>query len=531
MEEKEFNLLDEPWILALNEGGEPEDFGLLAILEQAHRLKALAGELPTQDVAILRLLLATLYATFTRADENGQRAPLQTAEEALRRWNALWQRGSLPIEPIRKRLEFYRERFYLFHPERPFYQVAGLSKGTHYEAAKLMGDISESGNKPRLFQTRSGTAKAALGYAEAARWLLYLNAFDDTSSKPSRDTGRKLPSPGAGWLGKLGIVFAIGESLFETLMLNLSLLDDSGAPWEEGNAVWELETVRSDERMEIFLPRSQAALLTLQSRRLLLERNGRHVTGYRLLGGDFFPKENSFSEQMTVWRKDSAKQDEIVTPRRHDSSRQLWRDFASLMSVSPAFRRPGIISWLSVLESNDLIPARRIRIQAAAVKYGDKDFFVDDVWGDSLSLNALVLAEVGEIWVTRIIDLLSVTEDCVRRLGYLASDVAAAAGDKNGSGRKRNAAIEEAYFRLDIPFRSWIEGIDPNCDDMSIKGNEWKERMKGIITALGEELIRESGANAFVGKTVTDRNGRKEWITAPAAYSKFNRSIHHLLTR
>ena len=46
-----------------------------------------------------------------------------------------------------------------------------------------------------------------MSYAQAARWLLYVNGFDDTSAKPK---GKNLPSVGAGWLGKLGLIFRTG---------------------------------------------------------------------------------------------------------------------------------------------------------------------------------------------------------------------------------------------------------------------------------------------------------------------------------
>jgi CRISPR system Cascade subunit CasA len=343
--EKEFNLLDEPWILVLNEEGQTEKLSLLTIFARAHKLTGLAGELPTQDVAILRLLLAVLYAVFSRVDANGKDAPLESANDALIRWKSLWELGKFPGDEIGSYLTFYKERFYLFHPERPFYQVAGMDRGTDYKAAKLLGELSESNNKVRLFQIRSGDAKKVLSCAEAARWLLYLNAFDDTSSKPTRTSGQKLPSPGAGWLGKIGLVCAVGENLFETLMLNFCLLDNNGQLWEDGNAVWELDSVKAAERTAIPMPRCQAALLTLQSRRLLLECIGDDIIGYKLLGGDFFQRENAFSEQMTIWRRDTKSREEIYTPKRHDASKQLWRDFSSLMAKSDDCRQPGIISW------------------------------------------------------------------------------------------------------------------------------------------------------------------------------------------
>lgn len=172
MREKEFNLLYEPWILVLNSQGEIEEVSLLTAFERAHELRGLAGELPTQDVAILRLLLAVLYATFTRADIHGNQKAINDYYEALERWDSLWKLKRFPLEPIERRLCYYEERFYLFHPERPFYQIAGLDRGTSYSTAKLLGNLSESGNKVRLFPVRTGEAKRSISYPEAARWLL-----------------------------------------------------------------------------------------------------------------------------------------------------------------------------------------------------------------------------------------------------------------------------------------------------------------------------------------------------------------------
>lgn len=102
--------------------------------------------------------------------------------------------------------------------------------------------------------------------------------------------------------GQIGFIQAQGDNLYETLMLNLTLLRDSRECWGESKPCWELEAPKSAERTEICCPDNPAQLLTLQSRRLLLHRTGENVDGFCLLGGDFFPRENVFAEQMTIWR-------------------------------------------------------------------------------------------------------------------------------------------------------------------------------------------------------------------------------------
>ena len=68
MSEIEFNLLDEPWIKVMTEDCTAQEISLTQALWEGHHYRRLAGELPTQDVAILRLLLAVLHTVFYRMD-------------------------------------------------------------------------------------------------------------------------------------------------------------------------------------------------------------------------------------------------------------------------------------------------------------------------------------------------------------------------------------------------------------------------------------------------------------------------------
>lgn len=58
------------------------------------------------------------------------------------------------------------------------------------------------------------------------------------------------------------------------------------------------------------------------------------MTGFSLLGGDFFERENAFAEQMTVWRDPDAKEQKTgqvtFVPSRHDPAKQFWREFPSV---------------------------------------------------------------------------------------------------------------------------------------------------------------------------------------------------------
>lgn len=322
MQEIEFNLLTEPWVRVRLPDNTVQEVSLTDALVHAQEYMDLAGEMPTQDAAMLRLLLAVLFTAFSRVNEVGEPEPLEDEEAALERWGALWELKRFPEQPIRDYLEQWKDRFWLFHPERPFWQVPEAAIGTEYGAAKLNGEMSESSNKIRLFPLYAGAGKTEMTYAQAVRWLLSVNGYDDTSAKPK---GKGLPSVGAGWLGKIGYIQASGENLFETLMLNLTLLKDGTECWGENKPCWELDAPKSAERTEILQPDNPAQLLTLQSRRLLLHRENGKVDGFSLLGGDFFPRESAFVEQMTIWRNATTKKNEppVFVPCRHDAAKAV----------------------------------------------------------------------------------------------------------------------------------------------------------------------------------------------------------------
>lgn len=509
MKEKEFNLLDEPWIRVMTDDCSVKDVSLTDALLHAHEYVELAGELPTQDMAILRLLLAVLYTVFSQFDETGQPYPLEEPDDAYDRWENLWRLKKFPEQPICEYLNQYRERFYLFHPERPFWQVNEASAGTEFTAAKLNGAISESSNKVRLFPCRAGASKEVLQYGEAARWLIYLNGFDDTSAKPKQ---KGLPSPGAGWLGKLGLIAAQGDNLFETLMLNLVLLDRNGQLWDENKPVWELDKPKTDERTPISLPNNQAELLTLQSRRLLLMRDKRGVTGYKLLGGDFFDKANALTEQMTIWTHVEGKKNELPfdQPRRHTPGKQVWREFSTIVPQEKGAETPGVVRWQAMLEDACAIDKKRmVRFSVASVQYGDKDFFVTDVFSDSISFSMGLLSKAGRRWNDSIRREIELTDKLADEMKYFGMNV-----DKSEGGNGitlGNWMKEQFYYRIDMDFRRFLESIDPNdgYEKQIERLNGWREMETKIAYALANEVIAQSSDAALFGRTVSekDKNG------------------------
>ena len=94
--ETEFNLLDEKWILVRKSDCTTDELSLTDALLRSHEYTALSGELPTQDVSILRLLLAVLHTVFSRYTPEGEYKPVSSANEAMSRWKTLWYGGQVP---------------------------------------------------------------------------------------------------------------------------------------------------------------------------------------------------------------------------------------------------------------------------------------------------------------------------------------------------------------------------------------------------------------------------------------------------
>ena len=82
MPEIEFNLTEEKWVRVLMPDCSVQEVSLTEALLRAHEFRDLAGELPTQDAAVLRLLLAVLQAVFYRVDETGAPAALTNSRHS-----------------------------------------------------------------------------------------------------------------------------------------------------------------------------------------------------------------------------------------------------------------------------------------------------------------------------------------------------------------------------------------------------------------------------------------------------------------
>ena len=160
MDEKiRFNLIDEPWIRVLDDAGTAKEVSLLELFHQAPKLKCLANDLPTQDFAILRVVLAILQRSISPMLDD-----LDEDMEPAEVWGQLWEASELPMDVIEVYLAKWHDRFDLFDPERPFMQVPGLRtpKNELLSVSKIVADVPDGS---KLFSLRSGHKLDELSFA------------------------------------------------------------------------------------------------------------------------------------------------------------------------------------------------------------------------------------------------------------------------------------------------------------------------------------------------------------------------------
>ncbi|WP_329065615.1 type I-E CRISPR-associated protein Cse1/CasA [Amycolatopsis sp. NBC_01480] len=526
-----FNLLDEPWITVLTGDGQERDVSILEVFEQAPALSVIGGEVSTQAFAITRLLVAFLH----RALDGPADQPA---------WAALWEQPALPMERVHAYADRVRDRFDLFDAWAPFFQVAGLRTAKD-EVSALEKIVADVPNGEPLFTTRSAASLVRITAAEAARWLVHVQAFDPSGIKSGAVGDRHVKNGkgypiGPGWSGQIGGVLAQGADIRETLLLNLIARDAQtyvrvgGAadvpPWERDpdGAAW------AEER-----PVAGAIqCYTWQTRRVRLQGSRDGVTGVVLANGDrMAPQNRQNVEPHTAWRYSEPQSKKaghpVYMPRRHDPSRSVWRGLAALLpSISPRgstggdparLLAPGVLQWLSeLIEEGHLPDTFVVRLRVHGMEYGAQNATCAEILDDLLPLPAVLLRQdrpaAGRTADGAVTDANSAAS-CVWRL---AENLAQAAGAPPQSGAGA-AAQERLYAALEQPYRTWLAGLRPGCDLVEARSG-WQRTVRAACWPIRDELVAGAPTAAWTGRPVNQR-----LVNVPLAEVWFNNALRGVL--
>jgi CRISPR system Cascade subunit CasA len=522
-----FDLLTEPWIRVRALDGGPEELSIRGVFAAATRLGSITGDLPTQSVAIYRLLLALLHRSVINADES------ETDQ-----WARLWRAGELPLDRLNAYLDAHTERFDLLHPQTPFYQVADLvtSSGKTSGLRALIADVP---NGAQYFTTRSGEALNRIGFAEAARWLIHCQAFDPSGIKSGavgddRVKGGKGYPIGTGWAGGLGLVLAEGRTVFETLLLNLVLVGPSREPFPSDDLpLWERPAQGAAvEARPGGEPTGPLDVLTWQSRRIRLIHDDIRVTDALICNGDPLSPQNRHNVELaTAWRRSEPqekkhKQTPVYMPRTHRADRSFWRGLSASLPQTEqthsgrnasASQPPEVLRWLRSLLADDVLDAGfRIRLRAVGVEYGSNNSVIDEVIDDVLLLHGDVLA--NPVLRTHASDAVVDADAAVAALVNLAGNLVLAAGGESDGARSQ--AREAAFFVLDGPYRLWVSELTDQTD-LAQHRALWQHAVREVVETAARRLVDEAGTPAWIGRhargTFVDTSLARGWFVAALA--------------
>jgi len=511
MQEKEFDLLTQPWVQVSTFSLEQKEVSLMDALIHAHEYVGLAGETPTQDAALLRVLLAAALTVFYRYDEDGNEDEISKEndsddETVLERWKGYWEKGKFPEMAVRNYLQSYSERFWLFHPETPFWQVNGLAYGTEYGVDCLVGNLKESNNKATRhhFSMKEGEMLEKVSYAEAARWLVFLNAYgvNVKADKKAPDIGLPVST---GRMGQLGLVMVNGDTLFHILMFNLCPLKNDDI-WGKPKPIWE-QDVHIEQGREIAPPDNLPELYTIQSRRITLKRENGFVTGFRAIGGDFYSTENDFNEPMTLWRQNKGDKKAVqitYSPKLHTPSIQVWEEFPALVCKKRSEHIPGVVQWIETLcKAQADVSHRLITFKMIGLVYGDQmKYTYGDSIHNALTLSTGLLTDMEGEWITLISDEVERCQNvAAKAIGHFASSMSKLCGGTN----VKDTLISTYYFHINAAFREWLAGIDPKQQERDKKLLQWEQKSYHFARQTVEDYIRIRNIDIFAHKAEDGR--------------------------
>ncbi|GAA2265818.1 hypothetical protein GCM10010232_67570 [Streptomyces amakusaensis] len=534
-----FDLTLQPWLPVQCLDGSTHELSLRDVFTRAREVRRLVGDVPTQEFALLRLLLAILYDTLS--------GPLELDD-----WDELWQADD-PFSPVPSYLEIHRGRFNLLHREMPFFQVGDLKteKGEISSLNRIVADVPNG--EPFFAMRRPGVDR--LSYAEAARWLVHAHAYDPSGIKSGmagddRAKAGKVYPLGVGSIGNLGGIFAEGRDLHETLLLNLIALDEGIVKFGDGSGppdlpVWRRPPLGAGPEEPVGRqPSGLRDLYTWQSRRVRLHIDGGAVTGVVLGYGDpLAPYAPWTMEPMSGWRRSPAQEKKqgrqlVYMPRRHDPSRAAWRGMGSLLPSrdsgstgpgnEPRVSLPsGVVRWFSMLTTEGgLDQGRLIRVRLIGAMYGTQQSVVDEMVDDSLTLPLVLLHEENPDYGAAAVDAAHDAEHAVTALGQLAGNLARAVGSDPTSAA--GSARDLGFGALDGPYRRWLADLAPPSDLPEAR-RDWQVTVRARVIDLGQRLLDSAGLAASEGRVVEVPGVGKRWINDARAELWFRRRLNQVL--
>lgn len=527
-----FDLIEQPWILCVTADG-IEELSIRQVFDGSAAPIRILGDSPTQDYAVLRVLLAIFWRAHAGAPAEAQR----WEQWFIAKRQQLIDEGRDDV--VLQYLGTHQHRFNLFDTAAPFMQVADLdtTKTTRQTVSRILPDAEHD-----YFTMRTHEGRSSLTFAEAARWLIHTQAYDYSGIKsgaigdPRVKGGRGYPI-GTGWTGMTGGTVIQGRTLLETLLLNTTA-DVLSRDAAEDLPVWEREpdsaAQRNDRAGKLAdppapTPKGAADLATWQSRRIRLFPEGDQVGAVLVSNGDRIPDagKNVFGDPMTPYRfsKNQSKKGQLAFyPKPYDEHRTMWRSLDALIATQsdPGFsdsdhapKRPSnLVSFSSIAKYQRTSEIADVHI--VSMGYGPQSSSVGTVVTGNIGLPLSLLQDDNLSRVHRqyVRDAAEATKDAAVSLGWFAGQLEVAAG---GEYVFDADAADTLYTILEPLFLNWLRNL--NLDDIEPEATDWQRQIRDRLFQIADEKVRGAGQKALVGRVIdAGENGEGRVISAGSLY-------------
>jgi len=375
------NVAFDPWIPVVTTTGERAMASLCAVLSEGAQYADLAVR-PHERVSLMRFFLCVVHAALDGPKDYDEwcEAPKRLPEKA---WHYL---------------DNWKDSFELFHPSKPWLQVAALTKNVEGEStpiniqqwtpvSKLTFSLA-TGNNTTLFDHAGMAETRDLVLSETLLSMLTFQCFSPgglisqvywngrQSGKSSKD-GPCVPA-------SMVHAFLRGGSLHDSIHLNLPTHEDIRFNYGSrpiGKPVWEMMPASPADTAGV-----RNATETYMGRLVPLTRVIRlHSSGERMLLGDglvYPPFSDGFPPEPTatvITRKNGNKEERAVLSYR--PAKALWRELAAIVVKRKAEGTGGPLCLRALQDSEDcdLLVAALARDQATIVDTIESVFHISSL--------------------------------------------------------------------------------------------------------------------------------------------------------
>jgi CRISPR system Cascade subunit CasA len=543
-----YDLVNEPWIPVVTREGR-RLVSLRECLINAHRYLGLAVESPLETVAVFRQVLLPVYLD---AVFHEPRCPLPRKSE---QWAELWRRQELDARPswapaqagadaadapIDSYLSRYRDRFDVFG-QRPFAQVAGLrTDKDETKPASLLIASAASGNNVPLFSVRTEADPPALSPAGAIRAVLATHCWDTAAIKsgaagdPSAKSGKTTGNP-TGPLGAIGVVLPLGETLAQTLLLHVPIMEPLPA---EDRPQWRADTAEQDPSNQLTWKRRHPYglldLLTWQARRIRLVPEaglGEQTVVRRvvLTAGDRLERTPQY-EPHTAWRMSKTTKEQ--TPARHTAGQAAWRGMLPMLATapnSPHGSSTPVLRQIRDLQADDILPLEYpLRALTVGVQYGNQSAVVEDVIVDELPVPVATLNSEGQVYpvVESMVQQADELRGAANRLG---DDLRRAAGGDRLPWDKGQRVGDQMVGEFTPIVRRVLSGLQHAPGMTEEADSAWRQAARRIALDAVDPLINATPPTAFLGRPNKDKDKGRHFHRVSVAEAQYRGMVRKIL--